>query len=165
MQNIKTTVHAENRQVEVSLTAFVPMAEIKEASAEERIEARRKERARQYDLIGSFSEMIIKSVERRMQACQAQLLEHISEGKGYGESVFVWVDKRGVTRTFNLTSYKLMEDVVKSLKQSDWRFLCTTGPAKVQVVKALMNDPEQDHSDRGDFHYSELVSFLTENLF
>lgn len=164
MQNIKTTVHAENRQVEVNLTAFIPMVEIQEATAEQRIEARRKERARQYDLIGSFSELIIQSVERRMKACQAQLLEHISEAKAYGDSVFVWVDKRGVTRTFNLTSYKLMEDVVKSLRQSDWRFLCTTGPAKVQVIKALMNI-EHDRSDKGEFHYSELVSFLTENLF
>lgn len=164
MQNIKTTVHAENRQVEINLTAFIPMAEIKDASTEERMEARRKERARQYDLIGSFSELIIQSVERRMKACQSQLLEHISEAKAYGEYVFVWKDKRGVTRMFNLASYKLMEDIVKSLRQSDWKFLCTTGPAKVQVVKALMNDPEQDHSDRNDFHYSELVTFLTENL-
>ena len=164
MQNIKTTVHAENKQVEVSLTAFIPMAEIKDVSAEECIEARRRERARKYDLIGSFSELIIQSVERRMRACQSQLLEHISEAKAYNESVFGWKDKRGVTRTFNLISYKLMEDTVKSLKQSDWRFLCNNGPAKVQVVKALMNDPEQDHSDKGDFHYSELISFLTETI-
>lgn len=164
MQNIKTTVHAENKQIEINLTAFIPMAEIQEATAEQRIEARRRERARQYDLIGSFSELIIQSVERRMKVCQSQLLEHISEAKAYGESVFVWKDKRGVTRTFNLISYKLMEDIVKSLKQSDWRFLCNNGPAKVQVVKALMNDPEQDHSDRGDFHYSELVTLLTETI-
>lgn len=164
MQSIKTITHAENRQIEINLTAFIPMAEIKDASAEERMEARRRERARQYDLIGSFSELIIQSVEKRMKACQSQLLEHISEAKAYGEYVFVWVDKRGVTKTFNLTSYKLMEDVVKSLKQSDWRFLCTTGPAKVQVVKALMNDPEQDHSDKNGFHYSELVTLLTETI-
>lgn len=42
MQNIKTVMHPENRQVEINLTAFIPMAEGIPATDEEVYEEHRR---------------------------------------------------------------------------------------------------------------------------
>lgn len=164
MQNIKTVMHPENRQVEINLTAFIPMAEGIPATDEEVYEEHRRRQARAYDIIGAFSGLMIASLEGRMAACQQKLLNHLKDAQAYGENLIAWHDSRNELCTFSIISYKKMESVVKGLSQSDWACVYKSREAAEQVLKALLNDTEQDHEDKSGFHYSELVTLLVNIL-
>lgn len=99
-----------------------------------------------------------------MAACQQKLANHLKDAKVYGESIIAWRDSRNELCTFSIVSYEKMESVVKGLSQSDWACVYKSREAAEQVLKALLNDTEQDHEDKGGFHYSELVTLLIEVL-
>lgn len=114
------------------------------------------------DIIGAFSPRIIASLERRMQACQRNLLNHLEDIE-YNDGMHIcWRRKDGTGGDFNVPSFKAMQDAVKALEHSCFREFCTKKVWIDQTLKALLNDTEQDHSDCGGFRYSQLVSVLCE---
>lgn len=116
-----------------------------------------------YDLLGSFSDRLIASLERRMKACFTNLINHIDDieySDGCGQ--IIYRRKDGSFGKFNVPSYNVMKDAINQLKDGKWKSFLDGGMYIEQTLKAFLNDTEQDHSDEGSFKYSELVSLLCE---
>lgn len=115
------------------------------------------------DLIGAYSPILIASLERRMQACEQNLVRHLDDieyADNCGHIVYVRKDKtRG---NFNVPSFNAMRDAVKALSQSQFKSFLENKIWIDQVLKALLNDTEMHHEDKGYFKYSELISLLCE---
>lgn len=111
-------------------------------------------------LMKAFSQFLVESLERRMEACQRHLLEHI------GELCFVTEHAEHIewkTGQFNTISFETMQQSVSWLHTGMYEEFLNTTSMVDQLLKALLNDTEQ-HPDRvGDFKYSELISLLTEH--
>ena len=114
------------------------------------------------DIVGAFSPRIIDSLQRRMKACQQLLINHIDDIE-YNDGMHIcWRRKDGTGGNFNIPSFEAMQNCIKALEKSDFKMFCTRRSWIDQVLKALLNDTEQDHSDMGGFRYSQLVSILCE---
>ena len=117
------------------------------------------------DLIGAYSPILIASLERRMQACEQNLIRHLDDieyADNCGHIVYVRKDKtRG---SFNVPSFNAMKDAVKALSQSQFKSFLENKLWIDQSLKALLNDTEIHHEDKGCFKYSELISLLCEFL-
>lgn len=118
--------------------------------------------AKMLDIIGTFSPRLIKSLERRMQACQRNLLSHLEDIEYNDGHHICWRRKDGTSGDFNVPSFQAMQDCVKALEHSCFKDFCKNKAWVDQTLKALLNDTEQDHSDCGGFRYSQLVSILCE---
>ena len=74
------------------------------------------------DLIGAYSPLLIASLERRMRACEENLIRHLDSieyADDCGHIVYVRKDKtRG---GFNVPSFNAMKDAVKALSQSQFK--------------------------------------------
>lgn len=117
------------------------------------------------DIIGAFSKRIIESLKRRQEACVAKLVKNMGSAfvQEFGAQIFFKEGK--CLCTFNIPSYKVMDECIDMLKHSQFRSLIEHEHAFVfvdQILKALLNDPEQNHEDAGGFKYSQLVSLLCE---
>ena len=115
------------------------------------------------DLIGAYSPILIASLERRMQACEQNLIRHLNDieyADDCGHIVYIRKDKtRG---NFNIPSFNAMKDAVKALSQSQFKSFFENKCWIDQTLKALLNDTEMHHEDKGCFKYSELISLLCE---
>ena len=124
-----------------------------------------RQRSKNYalDLIGAYSPILIASLESRMQACEQNLIRHLNDieyADDCGHIVYVRKDKtRG---NFNISSFNAMKDAVKALSQSQFKLFFENKCWIDQTLKALLNDTEQHHEDKGCFKYSELISLLCE---
>ena len=125
-------------------------------------EARQASQALMMDIIGAFSPRLIASLERRMQACQRNLLNHLEDIEYNDGRHICWRRKDGTGGDFNVPSFEAMQDCVKALKDSSFSEFLKQKLWIDQTLKALLNDTEQDHSDMGGFRYSQLVSLLCE---
>ena len=125
--------------------------------------ARQRSKGYALDLIGSYSPLLIASLERRMQACEQNLINHLNDieyADDCGHIVYVRKDKtRG---TFNVPSFVSMKNAVKALQQGQFKSFFENKCWVDQTLKALLNDTEIHHNDQGCFKYSELVSLLCE---
>jgi hypothetical protein len=115
------------------------------------------------DLIGAYSPILIASLERRMQACEQNLLRHFDDieyADNCGHIVYVRKDKtRG---SFNVPSFNAMKEAVAALHKSQFKAFFENKFWIDQTLKALLNDTEMHHEDKGCFKYSELISLLCE---
>ena len=147
----KINVYPENKYTELTLNVQIPFCN----KGSDIDKSRKRAEAYLFDLIGSL--------ERRMRACQENLIRHLDDIE-YSDDCghIVYRRKDGSTGTFNVPSFNAMKDAVKALKQSCWRDFSNHPIWIDQTIKALLNDTEQDHSDCGGFKYSELVSMLCE---
>ena len=59
-----------------------------------------------------------------------------------------------------MLSYEAMSDCIKALQFSQFRSVLENPMWIDQIIKALLNDTEQNHEDAGGFKYSQLVSML-----
>jgi len=117
------------------------------------------------DLLGAFSKRIIESLKRRQEACVAKLVKNMGSAfvQEFGAQIFFKEGKR--LCTFNIPSYQIMDRCIDMLQRSQFKSLIEHDQAAVfadQILKALLNDPEQNHEDAGGFKYSQLVSLLCE---
>lgn len=166
MENTSIKICRENQYTELCTTIQIPFCnnEGKEATLDDFKESCKRRDAYVFDLIGSFAPRIIASLERRMKACQENLVRHLDDIEYSDEcGHIVYHRKDGSKGNFNTNSFNAMQESVAILKQSRWREFVVNFCYIDQTIKALMNDPEQDHSDVGKLKYSDLVSFLCEN--
>jgi hypothetical protein len=114
------------------------------------------------DILGAFSQRIIASLERRQEACKAKLFKNLGTAftDPNGIQIGYMEDKR--LCTFNMPSYGAMSDCIKALRFSMFRSILERPDCIDQIIKALLNDTEQNHEDAGGFKYSQLVSMLCE---
>ena len=158
-----TTFSETEKGVLMSFDLLIPKKSGKPAGSDFDLDkARQKGIALMMDVIGAFSPRIIASLERRMQACQSLLIAHINDIE-YNDGMHIcWRRKDGTGGDFNIPSFEAMQNCIKALEKSDFKMFCTRRSWIDQVLKALLNDTEQDHSDMGGFRYSQLVSILCE---
>ena len=158
----QTSFNNDEKNLEMNLTLLIPYKLGKEVSDSEIYEIEKSRDHRNCDMIGSFSGLIIASLERRMAACQNNLISHTSDITYNDGCRIVWKRKNGSRGYFNVPSFKNMQDCVKALEQGCQKTVLNNPAWIDQILKALLNDTEQDHSDKGGFCYSELISLLTE---
>ena len=157
----KINVYPENQYTEINIR--IPFCKRQKGSDFDIDKCCKQREAWLFDLIGSYRDVIIASLERRMQSCQNNLIRHIGdvvESDEYGHIVYRRKDSS--EGNFNTYSFNEMQDAVKALKQSCWREYINNPFWIDQTIKAFLNDTVQDHSDKGIFKYSDLVSFLCE---
>ena len=115
------------------------------------------------DLIGAYSPILIASLERRIQACEQNLIRHLDDieyADNCGHIVYVRKDKtRG---GFNVLSFNAMKDALVALRNGKYNSFLKNKCWIDQTLKALLNDTEMHHEDRGCFKYSDLISLLCE---
>lgn len=159
---MKNTVFAETENsVKMSFELLIPKKYGKGADGD--IDSfKQRAFARMLDIIGAFSPRLIASLERRMQACQKNLISHLEDIEYNDGRHICWRRKDGSSGDFNIPSFEAMKDAVKALEQSCFKEFCTNKVWIDQTLKALLNDTEQDHSDCGGFRYSQLISILCE---
>lgn len=163
MKETSINVYPENKYTELSMTVQIPFCNKQSGSDFDLDKSRKRAEAWLFDLIGSFAPLMIASLERRMKACQENLIRHLDDVEYSDEcGHIVYRRKDGSTGNFNVPSFKLMQDAVKALKQSCWREFKDNPWWIDQTLKALLNDTEQNHNDHGKLKYSDLVSFLCE---
>lgn len=151
------------KNVEMSFTLLIPKKSGKPVGSDFDLDkACQRGIALMMDIIGAFSPRIIASLERRMQACQRNLLNHLEDIEYNDGKHICWRRKDGTGGDFSIPSFEAMQDCVKALEKSDFKVFCTKKFWIDQTLKALLNDTEQDHSDMGGFRYSQLVSILCE---
>ena len=112
------------------------------------------------DVIGAFSSRIIASLERRQEACKAKLFKNIGTAFTDPNGLQIVYKEDNRTCTFNMLSYNAMSDCIKALQFSQFRTVLENPMWIDQIIKALLNDTEQNHEDAGGFKYSQLVSIL-----
>ena len=115
------------------------------------------------DLIGTYSSILIASLQRRMEVCEQNLIYHLDDIE-YADSCghIVYVRKDGTHGNFNIPSFNAMKDAIKALSQSQFKSFFENRCWIDQTLKALLNDTEMHHEDKGCFKYSELISLLCE---
>lgn len=124
---------------------------------------RRRSMGYSLDLLGTYSPILIASLERRMEACERNLLNHINDIEYADEcGHIVYVRKDRTRGGFNVPSYNAMKDCVKALRQSQFKSFFENKGWVDQTLKALLNDTEMHHEDKGPFKYSELITLLCE---
>ena len=125
--------------------------------------ARARSKGYALDLIGAYSPILIASLERRMQACEQNLIRHLDDIE-YADDCghIVYVRKDQTRGTFNVSSFNAMKEAVAALHQSKFKDFFENRIWVDQTLKALLNDTEMHHEDKGCFKYSELVSLLCE---
>jgi hypothetical protein len=159
----QVNVYPENQYTELTLNIQVPFCNKQKDKDISITERQNMAKAYSCDLLGAFSKRLIDSLERRMTACQNNLIKHIDDveyNDEFGHIVYCRKDKtRGA---FNVTSFKGMQEAVEALKSSSWEKFMNNTLWVDQSLKALLNDTEQNHTDEGVFKYSELVSLLCE---
>lgn len=159
-----TTQFIENeRNLEMSLTVFIPKKGWTEAGPDFDVDKYKSDNVgRMMDLIGSFSDIIKESLERRMAACQQNLVNHIQDVEFNDGRHIVYRRKDNSFGTFNVPTFQGMQDCVKALEQSQYKSVLKNKLWIDQILKALLNDTEQHREDQGTFKYSDLISMLCE---
>jgi len=114
------------------------------------------------DVIGAFSPRLISSLQRRMSSCRRLLISHLEDIEYNDGRHIMYRRKDGTVGNFNVDSFKNMQDIIKAFEHSCFKEFCSKKGWVDQVLKALLNDTEQDHSDCNGFKYSQLVSILCE---
>ena len=115
------------------------------------------------EVIKAFSKRIIASLERRMKACQDLLIRHLDDIEYSDEQGhIIYRRKDGTCGNFNVASFQKMQYIVDHF---DVDVVLNDSMILDQILKALLNDTEQDHSDVGKFKYSELISILMESFY
>ena len=111
-------------------------------------------------LLRVYKDILIGSLTRRMQTCLHNLANHLED--------IIYADEKGniIYRrkdnslgNFNLPTFEAMRDCIILLDQA--LPVVLENPLMIdQMLKALLNDTEQHHEDRGTYKYSELISML-----
>ena len=148
----------------ISLEYIVPRVPTKELSKEEASEIREMNEKRNANIIASFSNRIISSVKRRMDACKKNMLNHLVDGTAVCpcEGIIQWTRKDGSEGIFNLQSYNRMTEIIELLQMEKYNSIINNSNYADQILKAFLNDPIefQDHSDANGYRYSELITLL-----
>ena len=114
-------------------------------------------------IVEAYVDILIDSLKRRMNACIIHLELHTDDIE-YADNCghIVWRRKDGTCGQFNVKSYEAMEQAIKALKCGCFKEFLEKPVWIDQTLKALLNDPVDNHKDFKEYKYSELVSLLCE---
>lgn len=159
MKNLKFNV-TENG-LEITMTKTIKNQRSSGLHIEESVEDRNNRRGYICDVISSFSNRIIASLTRRAEAMEENFMNHIDDCFAIDGKVINWKRKDGTTGKFYIQDFQKIEETIAMLKRGEyWRFINDIDSV-TQVIEGFINDTEQDHSDEGQFRYSEFAHILT----
>lgn len=140
----------------IQFTMLLPVREIDPAD----ILTESKLKANCTAIFNAFSSRIIAALKRRQAACKAKLFKNIGTAFTDSNGMQIWYKEGNRLCSFNMLSYAAMSDCIKAFQFSEYHAVLREPAWIDQIIKALLNDPEQNHEDAGGFKYSELVSML-----
>lgn len=114
-------------------------------------------------IIETYVDILIGTLRRRMSACILHLQIHLDDIE-YADNCghICWRRNDGTHGQFNVHSYEAMEQAIKALKDGCYKEFLEKPIWIDQTLKALLNDPIDNHKDLKEHKYSELVSLLCE---
>jgi hypothetical protein len=121
-------------------------------------------KALELDIIGTFTDVIIRALEARMDSCVCMLMRNSDKVIFADENVVQFKKNNGQFHVFCHTSFKVMQDTIKALNEGDLPYLLTSKRACEQVAKALYWVPEEDRKERNGIGFGRLVSVIINNL-
>ena len=159
---MKITVFNESdRNLEMSLTILIPKKEWG-GSDFDIDKCNQNNIGYMTDMLGMYSDKLITVLQNRMQACQQNLINHLNDVEFNDGQHIVYRRKDNTLGSFNVPSFKAMQDCVKALENSAYKSVLQNKLWIDQILKALLNDPDNKPVDRDEFKYSNLVSMLCE---
>lgn len=114
------------------------------------------------DVIGQFSERLIKTLKARMAACTALLMSHMNDvvrNDGYHIS---FKAKNGLIKYFSIPAYQAMQKAVENLRKGNYCYVVEDALQCNQILKAIANDKDFGYEDAGVFPRSLLIDILME---
>ena len=147
-------VYSDNRYAEFTTLFRIPFKECDPNDKLVKVDWR--------DLLGSWSEVCIKALNMRMDACVSMLFRNRENIIWADEHEVCFKKNNGMLHIFRHVSFKNMEDMVKALQFSEWKFIKDFPNGIAQLRKALYWIPEEDRKDKGCFSFGQLISCLEE---
>ena len=120
------------------------------------------DRDRWMRLLEAWADVCILALETRMDSCVSMLFRNRDNVIKADEYQVVFKKSNGQIHAFNHFSFRTMEDMLKALKQKDWRGVISSNPGCRQILKALYWIPEEYRKDHGGFGFGQLISCLEE---
>lgn len=120
--------------------------------------------ALELDIIGTFADVIIRALEARMDSCVCMLMRNSDKITFADEHSIQFKKNNGQFHVFCHTSFEVMQETVKALKEGNLNYVLNSVYACEQVAKALYWVPEEDRKERNGIGFGRLVSVIINNL-
>lgn len=155
---MQTTFKKSDNKLSISFNVLIPLKDELPTTYQTRNEY-------YIEVLSKYRNIIIGTLERRMQACQNNLLVHINDIVFNDGNQIGYKRNDGSIHFFNVLSFELMQQGVEDLKENNFQMVIDNTPLIEQIVKAICNDNEKlDKSDKGSTKFSDLISVLCELL-
>lgn len=115
------------------------------------------------DVFKAYDEIMIEALESRMRACMDMLFRNRDRVIISNETQVVFVKNNGYLHSFNIPSFKAMEEMVKYLKEDNWTkaMQCYAGIRQLQKALYWVEKP---NADVNGISFGNLISCLEELL-
>lgn len=113
-------------------------------------------------ILEAWANVCIFALETRMDSCVSMLFRNRDNIIKADEYQVVFKKSNGQIHAFNHFSFRVMEDMLKALKQEDWHGVMNSNVGCRQILKALYWIPEEHRKDHGGFGFGQLISCLEE---
>ena len=107
----------------------------------------------------AYTNVIVKALEARMDACANGLIKHSGNIKYCDDKFITYVRKSGEEHTFSFNTYYTMQGLVKKIQQ--YKLSELTKSELKQIAKALYW--VEDKSDIGKYTFQDLIDVIDEH--
>lgn len=114
------------------------------------------------EVFAAWSEVCIRALEARMDACVSMLFRNRNNVVISNEFQVVFKKSNGHYHAFNHPSFKAMEEFKEYLMNGYWTSYKPEQAWVQQLLKALYWIPEEDKQERNGYGFGELISCLEE---
>ena len=110
------------------------------------------------EVFDAYTNVIVKALESRMEACANNLIKHLDSKKYCDDKYITYTRKSGGEHTFSFNAYETMRVLVKKIKQ--YKLGELTKFELKQIAKALYW--VEDRSDIGKYTFQDLIDVIDE---
>lgn len=114
------------------------------------------------EVFSAWSEVCIRALEARMDACVSMLFRNRNNIVVSNEFQIIFKKSNGQYHAFNHPSFRAMEEFKEYLENGNWKLYKPEQAWVRQLLKALYWIPEEDKQERNGYGFSELISCLEE---
>ena len=114
------------------------------------------------DVLSSWSEVCIRALEARMDACVSMLFRNRNNVVISNEFQVIFKKSNGQLHSFNHPSFRAMEEFKEYLEVRNWKLYKPDQAWVRQLLKALYWVPEEDKQEQGGYGFGQLISCLEE---
>ena len=144
-------VYQENQYAEFTTLFRIPFKE-SDGTALERVTPS--------EIIEAWSEVLISALESRMDALVSILFRNRNNVTYADASLIQFKKSNGQIGYFSHSSFEIMENSLKALKQRDWGGVVYIAGAAKQMLQALYWIPEDMKKDRCNISFTMLIEEL-----